>query len=309
MAFIFKLSSGNIKEASCVRTFTFSSVSLFLKRWWAVLSSVACRSFHDSCSRLSLPNRIIGDALGPDWPHYSGRFDVRDISLRAWVDGRPIYYDTTGTIRLAYCNKEHAWAFSFVTEGHCDYFIRSTTTKGFDVITQASMPWYAGTPGGSNDVPIDWLAIECNECSTDRCDPDHGYCSDEGICVCYNDTRILDGEEVDYPRLGLNCESPFPSCDFYSLDLRTKGAISSIAGAAIRPDKEFTSLTLTTSSLGPGTIKMNGRLVYVPFVFIDNDADDSFDFIDSIIIFTGTYFMKKRNANIFSTNEFFSRCR
>ena len=49
-------------------------------------------------------------------------------------------------IKLAYCNSETAWTFSYAQDDDpCKWFIKSSPTKSYDVTKVAGLTWWASS--------------------------------------------------------------------------------------------------------------------------------------------------------------------
>ena len=103
--------------------------------------------------------------------------------MNHWIDYRVYYIDDSNTYRLAYCKKHKTWAFSLLSDSHCEYKISSESTETYDVTEVASSEWKAILPSGE-DAAIDFLSIECNEdCTATDCDADPDV-HEMGSSVC-----------------------------------------------------------------------------------------------------------------------------
>jgi len=103
--------------------------------------------------------------------------------MNHWIDYRVYYIDDSNTYRLAYCKKHKTWAFSLLSDSHCEYKISSESTETYDVTEVASSEWKAILPSGE-DATIDFLSIECNEdCTATDCDEDPAV-HEMGSSVC-----------------------------------------------------------------------------------------------------------------------------
>ena len=211
----------------------------------------------------------LGDAYGP-YAYYSGRFESQGDSWSARENGRPYYLDETGKVKLSYSTGEGAWLFSYFEEPESPYFIKSSSTITFDVTDVATQTWYAITVNGDS-VPMDWLAMTCNVCNTDVCNPEHGTCIGN-VCECKPF------------RMGINCESPFPDCQYFSLDLTTKGTTANVPGASFFLDNGFQALGAHTEE---HPITSYDRSIYAPFDFLTELNDDVEQKMDALMGFLG----------------------
>ncbi|CAB9518968.1 Notch ligand involved in the mediation of Notch signaling (By similarity) [Seminavis robusta] len=220
--------SENRNKTRHVRRFTvlLLTVALFIPYWiitgWKWSGSFMCDSLYVQ----------FGDAYGPEWPYYSGRFHAmggKSITERS--NGRVVYLEPTGTLQVGYCPSLPAWTVSNRTEvgdDFCSYMIRSEDTNTFDVVDVATDNWYAATTT-VGDVPMDWMAVVCADCNEDLCDPSVGQCVNNQ-CQCHKGF------------VGLNCEFEVPECTFLGLDMRSKGALPSLPFASLFLRNEFVKL-------------------------------------------------------------------
>lgn len=175
-----------------------------------------------------------GDAFAPELSYYSGRFVSEGNS---W-SGRPSFLHETGELKMEYSSSDKAWVIKWASEldlpederyrEHIvgSHLVKSSETDTYDVTTVADQPWYAHMQAG--EIPMDWIAITCADCSTDRCWPEHGTCVDN-VCEC-NDHHM-----------GLNCEIHAPHCEFYALDYRTKAGLEDFRGGSFFLESEYTN--------------------------------------------------------------------
>ncbi|CAB9518999.1 Notch ligand involved in the mediation of Notch signaling (By similarity) [Seminavis robusta] len=157
-----------------------------------------------------------GDAYLPELAYFSGRYTIASVdlvnSVRTRTEFRPVYFDSSEQLRLAYCGQESAWVFSLRNAtDHCDFIVKSSPTTAFDVASLKGSTWYSYNYETENVVPADWFFIGCNDCVRDetQCTDDAGICLNTGACVCHPG------------RMGINCQFPDPTCDTLTLDART----------------------------------------------------------------------------------------
>ncbi|CAB9504617.1 expressed unknown protein [Seminavis robusta] len=226
-----------------------------------------------------------GDAFDPKWGHYSGRFKSQGNGLVGGdrQDSRNFYIDeATGQLQLAYCESEEAWTFSLVESGNsCEYIFKSADTDTFDIMEVADQDWFyntgevEGSEAEMGDVKVDWLAIICNDCNEDICNPEYGTCSDTtNKCECKEG------------RYGLNCEFNGTTCGGFSLNMRTASGLSSIPSASYFLERtEYVAIS--------ENITLYDRFIYAPrnpIVAYMRHGDDTAQ-ISSFIVFTGRRFV------------------
>ena len=181
--------------------------------------------------------------------------------------------DESETILLRYSTSENAWIFQYADAPDAPYLIKSAETDSFDVTTLSDSKWYTDTPSGLHTV--DWIAVACNHCNTQACNPSHGKCVND-ICVC------------EEGRLGINCEHAGLSCGFFGLDLRTKVGVSNIPGASFFFDNEFAATNYILAQ----------RNIFMAVNFRELDASNlNYTATPAIMIFSG------RRWIIFGTKE------
>ena len=198
------------------------------------------------------------DAHRPDLEAYSGIFDSKGNRPEKWMEGRMVYYDKTGSIRLSYCETEKSWVFSDEkSRSPCqDYFIKSFRTESFDVMEVAGQGWSFHNVDTGEVAPMGWLAISCNDCEKNELLCKHGKCEDRQ-CTC------------DKERMGLNCEFPEPTCSFLYLDYETSERMVNVPAASFFFENEYVVLT----GFNYSAVTMNYRPVYVSKNY-DNAANN-----------------------------------
>jgi len=119
--------------------------------------------------------------------------------------------------------------------------------------------WFAATDN-VGDIPMDWIAVTCNDCNEELCSPDVGQCVDNR-CVC------------DDGFMGLNCEFEIPACKFIGLDYRSKESLPALPFASLFVENEYVKLE-----------DANGDRFYDRPIYVSYNNEGK---LDVLIVFSG----------------------
>jgi hypothetical protein len=223
-----------------------------------------------------------GDAYHHELAYYSGQFHQQGFG---WTDreaNRVVYVDETDTLKLAYCNSATAWTISWKNASStCEYLFKSDNTNSFDIVSVAGESWFVKTNIG--DVPVDWLKVICNDCSTEICNPEHGTCARDDSkgstlnkCVCH---KFPDWSTTRKSRpIGLNCDL-VAQCQYFAPDKRTTEKLPGIPGASYLIDLQFVDL-------GRDIELENATMMHQQPIYIDVSSLNS-SYMNALMMFTG----------------------